>query len=185
VTSEFGPYRDNCQVHQAGLAEVGIEMNVQVFDHSTIRQGTNEIVWYTAPRPTVDQLLFHFLHGDSIVVEGENPITNFSYYDGIDDLIEKAQSEIDVERQEELWIQANLEAMEDAIIMPSAHPVFAYAHTDDFDPRVRAEGLHAQRSGDDQREHRFPQLITMPLPSRSSGGGLSLHGYTCRPSGGV
>lgn len=137
VTSEHELYRDNYEIQQSALAELGIEMNVDVVDHptmhSTIREGANAIVWYTAPRPTTDQLLFQFLHSQSIVVEGENPITNFAYYDGVDGLIEEAQAELDADRQEELWIEASFQAMEDAVVGPSAHPVFAYAHTDDLD----------------------------------------------------
>lgn len=137
VSSESEAYVNNYQVLQANLAEVGIEMNVDVVDHPTmhsvIREGSNAIVQYTAPRPTVDLLLFQFLHGDSIVVEGETPITNFAYYDGVDDLIDEAKNEVDAERQEQLWIEANLQAMEDAVIMPNYHHRYAWAHADDFD----------------------------------------------------
>lgn len=138
VTSETEVYRLNYTVLQASLADVGIEMEIDVVDHptmhATIREGSNAIVVYNAPRPTTDQLQFHFLHGDSIVVEGESPITNFAYYEGADDLIEEAQAEIDPERQDELWREVSLRILEDAVTLPSHHLVYSWGQSVDYDP---------------------------------------------------
>lgn len=122
TTSELAVYSDHYQIAAANLAEVGIDMQVDVVDHPTmhqlIREGANPIVFYFAPRPTIDTLFFQFFAGSSIVVEGEAPITNFSYWGEADDLIEEAQQEIDADHQVELWEQVNIKILEDAVAKP-------------------------------------------------------------------
>ena len=122
ITSEMTDYSANYEVLQAELAEIGITVNLTVVDHATmheqIREDVNPIVIYVAYRPNADVYLTNFFHSDSIVVEGESPITNFSHYSEIDDLIEQARAETDPAAQEELWKQANIQIQEDMAAFP-------------------------------------------------------------------
>jgi peptide/nickel transport system substrate-binding protein len=115
-------YSANYEVLQAELAEIGITLNLTVVDHATmheqIRDDVNPIVIYVAIRPNADVYLTNFFHSDSIVVEGESPITNFSHYSGVDDLIEQARAETDPAAQEELWKQANIQIQKDLAAIP-------------------------------------------------------------------
>jgi peptide/nickel transport system substrate-binding protein len=122
ITSEMEAYRANYEVLQAELAQVGITVNLSVVDHATmheqIRKDVNPIVIYVAYRPNADVYLTNFFHSDSIVVTGAKPITNFSHYAAIDDLIEQARAETDPDKQAELWKQANIQILEDAAAIP-------------------------------------------------------------------
>ena len=58
VTSEMAAYRANYEVLQAELAEIGIDVKLEVVDHATmhaqIREDVNPIVIYVANRPNAD-----------------------------------------------------------------------------------------------------------------------------------
>jgi peptide/nickel transport system substrate-binding protein len=133
ITSEMAAYRANYEVLQAELAEIGITVNLNVVDHATmheqIREDVNPIVIYVAYRPNADVYLTNFFHSDSIVVDGESPITNFSHYAEIDDLIEQARAETDPAAQEELWKQANIQILEDMAAFPLHYQNQVYART--------------------------------------------------------
>ncbi len=96
VTSEMTGYRRIYENMQAQLAQVGVNLAVNVVDHSTmhslIREDVNPIVVYIAWRPNADVYLTRFFDSDSIVVTGAAPDTNFSHYDQIDGLIEEARA---------------------------------------------------------------------------------------------
>jgi peptide/nickel transport system substrate-binding protein len=131
ITSEMTDYSANYEVLQAELAEVGITINLTVVDHATmheqIRKDVNPIVIYVAYRPNADVYLTNFFHSDSIVVEGASPITNFSHYSGVDDLIEQARAETDPAAQEELWKQANIQIQKDLAAIPLYMQSLVYA----------------------------------------------------------
>lgn len=137
ITSEMPAYRANYEVLQAELAEVGITINLNVVDHATmhsqIREDVNPIVIYVAYRPNADVYLNSFFHSDSIVVAGANPVTNFSHYTAIDDLIEQARSETDPAAQEEIWKQANVKLLEDMVAMPLHFQNQVYARSQNVD----------------------------------------------------
>lgn len=122
VTSEMTGYRRIYENMQAQLAEVGIDLAVNVVDHSTmhaqIREDVNPIVVYIAWRPNADVYLTRFYHSDSIVVTGAKPDTNFSHYDQIDDLIEAARAATDAEEQIQLWKDAQIKLLEDMVTYP-------------------------------------------------------------------
>ena len=61
--------------------------------HEQIRKDVNPLVIYVAYRPNADVYLTNFFLSDSIVVTGKSPITNFSHYSAIDELIEQARAE--------------------------------------------------------------------------------------------
>jgi peptide/nickel transport system substrate-binding protein len=133
ITSEMTDYSANYEVLQSELAEIGITINLTVVDHATmhaqIREDVNPIVIYVAYRPNADVYLTNFFHSDSIVVEGESPITNFSHYSGVDDLIEQARAETDLAAQEELWKQAMIQIQKDLAAIPLYVQSLVYART--------------------------------------------------------
>jgi peptide/nickel transport system substrate-binding protein len=131
ITSEMTGYRRLYENMQAQLAEAGVDLKINVVDHSTmhsqIRQDVNPLVVYIAWRPNADVYLTRFFHSDSTVVSGASPDTNFSHYDQIDDLIEGARVETDSEKQIEMWKQAQAKILEDMV-----------AHTLQFQQQVYA-----------------------------------------------
>jgi len=137
ITSEMPAYRSNYEVLQAELAEVGITVNLNVVDHATmheqIRQDVNPITLYVAFRPNADVYLTNFYFSESAVVDGASPITNFSHYGGIDELILEARAETDPEKQDELWKQANIQVLKDAVAMPLHYQNQVYARNPKVD----------------------------------------------------
>jgi len=137
VTSEMTGYRRLYENMQAQLAEVGVDMTVNVVDHSTmhsqIREDVNPIVVYIAWRPNADAYLTRFFHSDSIVVTGASPDTNFSHYDQIDDLIESARVATDADEQIDLWKQAQIKILEDMVAYPLQYQQQVYARSDAVD----------------------------------------------------
>jgi peptide/nickel transport system substrate-binding protein len=121
-TSERASYRRTYEAIQDQLNQVGITLNLEVVDHSTmhslIRDDANSLIVYIAWRPNADVFLTRFYHSQSIVVTGENPDTNFSHYDQIDDLIEQARAETDPDAQAELWKEAQVQILEDVVGYP-------------------------------------------------------------------
>jgi peptide/nickel transport system substrate-binding protein len=137
VTSEMTGYRRLYENMQAQLAEVGVDLKVNVVDHSTmhslIRDDVNPIVIYIAWRPNADVYLTRFFHSDSIVVTGASPDTNFSHYDKIDDLIEQARVETDPERQIEMWKEAQIKILGDMAAYPLQFQQQVYARSEAVD----------------------------------------------------
>lgn len=137
ITSEMPAYRANYEVLQAELADVGVTVNLTVVDHATmheqIRQDVNPIVVYVAYRPNADVYLTNFFHSASAVVEGSSPITNFSHYAGIDDLIEQARAETDPDKQDELWKEANIQLLKDVAALPLHYQNQVYARSPKVD----------------------------------------------------
>jgi peptide/nickel transport system substrate-binding protein len=122
VSSERESYLKNYESMQAQLAELDIDIQINVVDHSSmhsmIREDVNPIVIYVAWRPNADVYLTRFYHSDSIVVTGAKPDTNFSHYEEIDDLIEGARGELDPEKQIEMWKDAQIRILTDMVSYP-------------------------------------------------------------------
>jgi peptide/nickel transport system substrate-binding protein len=137
ITSEMPAYRGNYEVLQAELADVGITVNLNVVDHATmheqIRKDVNPIVIYIAYRPNADVYLTNFFYSESAVVDGAAPITNFSHYDAIDDLILKARAETDPDAQAELWKEANIQILKDLAAFPLHYQNQVYARAKNVD----------------------------------------------------
>ena len=122
VVSEMNQYKENYMSLKKQLAAVNIDMITRITDHATmhqlIRKDLNPIVIYEAFRPNTDEFLSRFFHSESIVVTGEKPVTNFSHYTGIDDLIEKARAERIIINQIKLWEYAQIKLLEDMVVYP-------------------------------------------------------------------
>jgi peptide/nickel transport system substrate-binding protein len=118
-TSESSSYRKAYENLQAQWAEIGVDLNITVVDHSSmhqlIRDDANPIVAYMAWRPNADVYLTRFYHSDSIVVTGAKPDTNFSHYEQLDDLIIASRLETDADKQVALWKEAQVQLLTDAV----------------------------------------------------------------------
>jgi peptide/nickel transport system substrate-binding protein len=129
VTSEMPAYRTIYESMQAQLARVGITMEIQVVDHATmhdeIRKDVNPLVVYVAFRPTADTYLTQFLHS------GIN--TDFSHYDKLDDLIDRARTEPNELTQQALWKQAQHVALADMVAYPIGYTNQVYARSSKVD----------------------------------------------------
>jgi peptide/nickel transport system substrate-binding protein len=137
VTSEMTGYRRIYENMQAQLAEVGVDLEVTVVDHSTmhaqIREDVNPIVVYIAWRPNADVYLTRFYHSDSIVVTGAAPDTNFSHVSTLDDLIEQARVATSAEEQIDLWKQAQIQLLEEMYSYPLHFQQQVYARAEGVD----------------------------------------------------
>ena len=126
---------------QAQLKKAGIDIALKVVDHSSfhslIREDASPIVYYASWRPNVDAYLTRFFHSDSVVKTGKKPDTNFSHYgavdangdgkvDSIDDLIEKARWELDANKQNALWKEAQIKLLRDVAVVPIIRLKYAF-----------------------------------------------------------
>jgi peptide/nickel transport system substrate-binding protein len=122
VTSEKRIYRKIYEILQRQLEKIGIHVNLQVVTHSQmhkqIRQNLNPIVLYFTFRPNADSYLRGFFHSDSIVRTGIKPHTNFSHYTKIDKLLDDAIKTISPKKQINLWEQAQIRILHDAMVYP-------------------------------------------------------------------
>ncbi len=133
VITERASYKKPFEIIQAQLARVGVNLQIQVVDHSSfhslIRQDVNPIVLYEAWRPSADAFLTRFYHSSSRVVVGSKPDTNFSHVTSIDGLIEAARSELDHDRQVALWKEAQLKLLEEVASYPLYVLKFVFARS--------------------------------------------------------
>jgi len=134
VISELATsYRKPMVAIQAQVKRAGIGMKLKVVDHPSfhtlIRQDASPLVYYACWRPNVDVFLTRFFHSNSVVVTGKKPDTNFSHYgavdangdgkiDSIDSLIEAARWELNKDKQEALWKEAQMQLLKDVAAIP-------------------------------------------------------------------
>lgn len=137
VTSEMDSYRKVYEGLQGELSNVGIDLQIDIVDHSTmhsmIRQDTNLMTVYFGLGATPDTFLTRFHHSASTVVTGEKPDVNFSHYDQIDALIEGARVETDSDAQAALWKDAQMQILEDVSAYPLMIMSMVYGRTADLD----------------------------------------------------
>jgi peptide/nickel transport system substrate-binding protein len=122
--SEKGSYTKPMTVLQEQWRKVGINIEFETVDHPTyhskIRKDENPLIWYNATRtPIAGVYLFQFFHSSSIVGK-KTTITNFSHYDKIDQYLDKASTEMDLEVQKKLYADAQLELLKDLPAIPVA-----------------------------------------------------------------
>jgi peptide/nickel transport system substrate-binding protein len=137
VITEMSDYRRPLEQIQAQLRRAGVSVQMDVIAHSAyhsqIRKDVNPVVLYVCARfPIADSILSQFYHSNSIVGT-PTAITNFSHYDKIDDLIEQARRETQVEKQKALWAQAQRKILEDAVAYPLCITKFVFARKDYVD----------------------------------------------------
>jgi peptide/nickel transport system substrate-binding protein len=95
------------EVIQAQLKRAGINLEMEVVDHSTyhsqIRKDLSALVFYGAARfPVADAYLSEFYHSRAEIGSPQQ-ITNFSHCNAADVEIDAARGEPDPERQKALW----------------------------------------------------------------------------------
>jgi peptide/nickel transport system substrate-binding protein len=151
ISSERGHYIRNYESLRDQLAQVGIEVEIQAVKHremhKAIRKDSNAIVIYVAWRPNADVFLTRFFHSDSTVVSGARPDTNFSHYDQIDKLIEGARVSRDPGQQVQIWKQAQIKILGDAVAYPLHYVNLVYARRASVDyghPLKAAMALYPQ-----------------------------------------
>jgi len=130
VITEMSDYRRPMEQVQEQLRRVGINLKMDVIAHSAfheqIRKDVNPLVLYVCARfPTADPMLTQFYYSKSIVGT-PTAITNFSHYNKIDDLIEKARVETDSKKQKALWAEAQKKILEDAVALPLCITKFVF-----------------------------------------------------------
>ena len=122
VSSEKRIYRKIYEILQQQLEKINIQVNLRLMAHSKmhkqIRQNLNSIVLYFTFRPNADNYLRGFFHSDSIVGTGIKPHTNFSHYTRIDKLLDDALKTINPKKQINLWEQAQIRILHDAMVYP-------------------------------------------------------------------
>jgi peptide/nickel transport system substrate-binding protein len=137
VITEMSDYRRPMEQIQAQLKRVGVDLQMDVIAHSAyhqqIRKDVNPLVLYVCARfPTADSILTQFYHSDSIVGT-PTAITNFSHFDKIDDFIEQARKETQVEKQKALWAEAQKKILQDLAAYPFCVTKFVFARKDYVD----------------------------------------------------
>jgi peptide/nickel transport system substrate-binding protein len=131
VITEMSDYRRPMEQIQEQLRKVGINLKIDVIAHTAyheqIRKDVNLLVLYNAARfPVADSFLTLFYHSKSIVGT-PTAVTNFSHYNKIDDLIEKARVEADPKKQKAIWAEAQTKIIEDAAALPLCISKFVFS----------------------------------------------------------
>lgn len=125
------------QVVQAQLRRAGITLDVKVVDHPTynkmIRQDLSSVVHYAAARfPVADVMLTQFFHSRS-TVGTPTGVTNFSHCAVADTALDAARGEIDVERQLQLWSDAQHAIVTANCAVPLLETLQVWARRKSFD----------------------------------------------------
>lgn len=132
------------QVLQAQLAAAGINVELEVMEHSAwhaaIRDDVSSMVLYGAARfPVADTYLTQFYHSDSIV-NTPTAVTNFSHCDVADDQIVQARSEADMDTQMALWADAQQVIVDEVCSIPLFELLQVFARSPDVDLGYELEG---------------------------------------------
>lgn len=126
-TSQREDYSAVMLMVQDQLRRVGIVMDLQIKDHTTFhadqRTATNILSQTSRPFPPVPTIIFDFwLHSSTTVRSDGTGGANFSRYGaavpGIDDLLEQAKAEPDLERRFEITRAMEKKVLEDAVLLP-------------------------------------------------------------------
>ncbi|ARS71049.1 ABC transporter substrate-binding protein [Sinorhizobium meliloti] len=125
------------QVIQSQLAEVGIDMQMNIVDHPTYheqsRANLSGIVFYGSARfPIADSYLTEYYHSNAIVGK-ETAITNFSHCDVADTEIEAARSAPNEADRLALWAEAQRKIHEAVCAIPLFTLQQVWAHNKALD----------------------------------------------------
>jgi|SaaInl7_200m_RNA_FD_contig_31_921226_length_3069_multi_17_in_0_out_0_2 peptide/nickel transport system substrate-binding protein len=134
---------------------IGVDFEIKVVDHTTfhanIRKDMNDVVIYYAGRaPVADSYLTQFYYSKSAIGQ-PTQITNFSHYgevdadgdgkvDSIDGYVEAARSELNPEKQKQLYYDAQLQLLKHVPSKPLQELTKVFARHNWFDPGVEIEG---------------------------------------------
>jgi peptide/nickel transport system substrate-binding protein len=129
--------REVIEVIQSQLRKVGINLDIELVDHSTyharIRKDQSQIVLYGANRfPVADSTLTQFFYSKSIVGT-PTAVTNFSHCDVADAQIEAARAELAPNKQDEFWKVAQQKIVKHLCAVPLMEVLYTWAHRDKVD----------------------------------------------------
>jgi len=132
------------QVIQAQLAQVGMNIEFEVYEHSAwhaaIRDDVSPLVLYGAARfPVADTYLTQFYHSDSIV-KTPTAVTNFSHCSVADEQIAAARSEPDPVRQQKLWSEAQQLLVTEVCSIPLFELLQVWARAPEVDLGYELDG---------------------------------------------
>jgi len=129
-------YLPPMQVIQEQWKKIGVDIALNVVDHPTyhklIRQDANPVIIYGAYRYplTGNVYLTQFFHSESIIGK-KTAVINFSHYGdalpGVDQYLDEARFDLNVENQKALWRKAQQQIMEDAVAFPLFTRLYAMA----------------------------------------------------------
>jgi peptide/nickel transport system substrate-binding protein len=122
LSSQLPSLEQSAQMLQAQVAKAGIKLELEPVEHATwhqmIRKDLSSIVMYGAARfPVADYYLTQFYHSDSIVGK-PTAVTNFSHCAVADEQIVAARSEVDADKQLQLWHEAQKLIVADVCAIP-------------------------------------------------------------------
>jgi peptide/nickel transport system substrate-binding protein len=129
-------YLPPLQVIQEMWKKIGVTLNLNVVDHPTyhklIRKDANPVVIYGAYRyPLTGNIYLNQFYHSASIVGKPTAIINFSHYgdalSGVDQYIDDARYELDVEKQKSLWIKAQKQIKRDAVSFPLFTRAYAMA----------------------------------------------------------
>lgn len=148
-------YKAIMEICQELWKPLGVDFEVKVVDHTTfhanIRKDMNHVVIYYAGRaPVADSYLTQFYYSKSAIGQ-KTQVTNFSHYgmvdadgdgtiDSIDDFIESARSELNQQKQIELYYKAQLQLLKHVPSKPLQELTKVFVRHNWFDPGVKIEG---------------------------------------------
>lgn len=132
------------EVVQELLRQANIDMEIETVEHATfhsqIRKDASQVVHYSAARfPIADVYLSQFFHSDSIVGT-PTAVTNFSHCAVADDEIAAARVTPDLDKQKELWAEAQKKIMEEVCAVPVYQNLQLWAWKDTLDLGAEIEG---------------------------------------------
>ncbi|NSX84366.1 polyamine ABC transporter substrate-binding protein [Agrobacterium tumefaciens] len=125
------------EVIQAQLAEVGIDMQMNVVDHPTYQEQTrknlSDAVYYGAARyPVADSYLTQFYHSDSSVGK-PTAVTNFSHCNVADSEITSARRAVNDQERLKLWSEAQKKIFDEVCGVPLFTLKLVWARTKALD----------------------------------------------------
>src|SRR5690606_28979744 len=125
------------EIIQAQLAEVGIDLQMNIVDHPTyheqIRKDLSDIVFYGAARfPIADSYLSQFF--DSAATVGRpTAVTNFSHCDVADEEIRGARAAASDAERLKLWAEAQRKIHEAVCAVPLFNLMQVWVRSDKLD----------------------------------------------------
>lgn len=148
-------YKAIMEICQELWKPLGVEFEIKVVDHTTfhanIRKDMNHVVIYYAGRaPVADSYLTQFYYSKSAIGQ-KSQVTNFSHYgtvdadgdgkiDSVDDLVDAARSELNQEKQIELYYKAQLQLLKHVASKPLQELTKVLVRHSWFDPGVEIKG---------------------------------------------
>lgn len=129
---------------QALLKQANINLEIETVEHATfhqqIRADASQIVHYSAARfPIADVYLSQFFHS-SAIVGTPTAVTNFSHCAVADAEIEAARTEPHLDKQRELWAEAQRKIMAEVCAVPIYQNLQLWAWKDSLDLGTEVEG---------------------------------------------